>query len=136
LTTAVIIVAIAATAVITGSIGIIAPVVSATPIPVTTTATAAAAKVFVLPSATPTSWEFIALKILIAVLDKGSIAEFELSARNIIQFCANRIIVHQLFVPVAVSQLHIISNRMGKTCFLFWIFLLQCFMDYHFQISA
>jgi hypothetical protein len=135
LTTTVIVTIAATTSVITGRIGIIAPVASAAPIPVTTT-TAAVAKVFVLPSATPTSWEFVALKILVAVLDKGSIAEFELTARNIIQFCAYRIVVYQLFVPVAVSQLHVISNRMGKTCFLFWIFLLQCFMNYHFQISA
>jgi hypothetical protein len=123
LTTTVIVAIAAATSVITGSIGIIAPVASATPIPVTTS-TAAVAKVFVLPSAAPTSWEFVALKILIAVFDKGGIAEFELTARNIIQFRANRIIVYQFFVPVAVSQLHVISNRMGKTCFLFRIFLL------------
>ena len=58
-------------------------VVSATTGSVISSATAATKVFFVLPSpATPL--EIIALKILVAVLDKGCIAEFELTSGDVV----------------------------------------------------
>jgi hypothetical protein len=109
-------------------------VVSSTPT-VISSATAATKILFVLPTATA-PLKIIPLKILVAVLDEGSIAEFQLSAGDVIQFCPDRIIVYQFLVPVAVGQFHVICDGMGKSGFLIGVFLLQGFLYHYFQVTT
>lgn len=97
---------------------------------------AAAAKIFLVLPSSATSWELITFKILVAVLDEGSIAEFKLSSGDVVQFRTDGVIMHQFFVPIAVSQFHVISNGMGKACLFIRVLLLQCFLNYHFQVAA
>ena len=42
--------------------------------------------------------------------------------------------MHQFFVPGIISELHVISNAIGKAQFLFRIFFSQSFIDDHFQV--
>jgi hypothetical protein len=54
---------------------------------------AAAAKIFLVLPSSATSWEIITFKILVAVLDEGSIAEFKLSSGDVVQFCTDGVIM-------------------------------------------
>ena len=44
--------------------------------------------------------------------------------------------MHQLFMPVAVSQFHVISNGIGKALVFFRVFFFQCFVDYDLNIFS
>jgi hypothetical protein len=68
------------------------------------------------------------------VLDKGAVVELQLTTCNIGQFSLYGIVVYKFFVPVAVSQFHVIGYGIGKTLAFFTVFLTEGLIDNHFDI--
>src|SRR5689334_5569725 len=49
------------------------------------------------------------------VFHKRPVIKFQFTLGDRSQFCLDIIIMHQLFMPVAVSELHIVRDRIRKT---------------------
>lgn len=97
----------------------------------------AATKILVTaPTCAATGWVIVLHKILVTVLNVGRIAKLQLAIGYFIQLTPNGIVMHKLFMPVAVGQLHIIGDGMGKTRFLLGIILMQGFVNYQLQVFA
>src|SRR6478735_12392239 len=57
------------------------------------------------------------------------VGKLQLALCNVGQLALDGIIVHHILMPVAVGQLHVIGNRIGKTLALFFVWLVQGFVD-------
>ena len=53
---------------------------------------------------------------LLEALDKRCIRECKLPVCKIRQLALNSVVMNGLFMPVVISQLHIISNGVGESC--------------------
>src|SRR6185437_15389776 len=48
-------------------------------------------------------------------LDEGSVGELQLAIGQIGQFALDRVVMHGLFMPVVIGQLHVIGDGIGET---------------------
>jgi hypothetical protein len=68
------------------------------------------------------------------VFHKRAVIEFQLPVGDTVQFCLDGIIMHQLFVPVAVGQLHVISDGIGKSLAFVSVLLTKGLIDDRFYV--
>ena len=71
-----------------------------------------------------------------AVFYKGAVIEFKLSFGDTVQLRLYGVIVDQFFVPVAVSQFHVVGDGIGKSLAFVGVFFTQGFVDDRFYILA
>ena len=76
-------------------------------------------KVLPIAACTPAPVIIAVGTVIRPVLNEGPIVEFQLAFGDRLQLALDIIVMHQFFVPVAVSKLHIIGDRVGKTLALF-----------------
>src|ERR1019366_6201299 len=68
--------------------------------------------------------------IIHAVFDERAVIEFQFPLGHRAQFGLNVVVMNEFLMPVAVSQLHVISNRIGKSLALFTIRFVQGLINY------
>ena len=103
----------------------------------TATAVISAAKVFtVLIAASAAIVPAVIGLYFGAVFHKGLIGKFQFAIGNFTKFHLYGIVMHQFFMPVAVSKLHVISNYIGKALPFFGVGFYKRFIQNGFYIFS
>ena len=71
---------------------------------------------------------------LLEALDKRRVGKFKLAVGEIRELALDGVVMDHLLMPVAIGQLHVISDRIGKPGAFVRIFFGQRLVDHYFQV--
>jgi hypothetical protein len=70
------------------------------------------------------------------VFDEWTVVEFQLPLGDAVELSLDGIVVYQLFMPVAVGQLHIISDGVGEALALVCVLFTEGLIDNRFYVLS